>query len=31
MSSAYNTSLESAVTLLVVFNKLEIRISILID
>jgi hypothetical protein len=31
MSSAYNTSSESAVTLPVVFNKLEVRISILID
>jgi hypothetical protein len=31
MSSTYNTSLESAVTLPVVFNKLEVRISILVD
>jgi hypothetical protein len=31
MSSAYNISLESAITLLVVFNKLEVRISILTD
>jgi hypothetical protein len=31
MSSAYNISLESAVTLLVVFNKLEVRISIFIN
>jgi hypothetical protein len=31
MSSTRNTSLESAITLPVVFNKLEVRISILID
>jgi hypothetical protein len=31
MSSIYNVSLESAITLPVVFNKLEVRISILID
>ncbi len=31
MSSAYNISLESAVTLPVAFNKLEVRISILTD
>ncbi len=31
MSFARNISLESAVTLSVVFNKLEVRISILID
>ncbi len=31
MSSAYNTSLESTITLPIVFNKLEVRISILID
>jgi hypothetical protein len=31
MSFTYNISLESAVTLSVVFNKLEVRISILID
>jgi hypothetical protein len=31
MSSTYNISLESAVTLPIVFNKLEVRISILID
>jgi hypothetical protein len=31
MSSTYNISLESAIMLLVVFNKLEVRISILID
>jgi hypothetical protein len=31
MSSARNTSLESAVTLPVAFNKLEVRISILTD
>jgi hypothetical protein len=31
MSSTRNTSLESAVTLLVVLDKLEVRISILID
>jgi hypothetical protein len=31
MSSAYNISLESVITLSVVFNKLEVRISILTD
>jgi hypothetical protein len=31
MSSAYNISLESVITLSIVFNKLEVRISILID
>jgi hypothetical protein len=31
MSSAYNISLESTITLPVVFNKLEVRISMLID
>jgi hypothetical protein len=31
MSSARNISLESAVTLPIVFNKLEVRISILTD
>jgi hypothetical protein len=31
MSSAYNISLESAVMLSIVFNKLEVRISILTD
>ncbi len=31
MSSAYNTSLESAITLSIVFNKPEVCISILID
>jgi hypothetical protein len=31
MSSAYNTSLESAIMLPIVFNKLEVCISILID
>jgi hypothetical protein len=31
MSSTYNISLESVITLSVVFNKLEVRISILTD
>ncbi len=31
MSFTYNTSLKSAITLSVVFNKLEVRISILTD
>jgi hypothetical protein len=31
MSSTYNTSLESAIILPIVFNKLEVRISILIN
>jgi hypothetical protein len=31
MSSTYNISLESAITLFIVFNKLEVRISIFID
>jgi hypothetical protein len=31
MSSTYNISLESAVILSIVFNKLEVCISILID
>jgi hypothetical protein len=31
MSSTYNISLESVITLLIVFNKLEVRISILIN
>jgi hypothetical protein len=31
MSSAYNISLESVITLSVVFNKLEVRIFILTD
>ncbi len=31
MSSTYNISLESTVILPIVFNKLEVRISMLID
>jgi hypothetical protein len=31
MSSAYNISLESTITLPIVFNKLEVYISILIN
>ncbi len=31
MSFTHNISLESVIILLVVFNKLEVRISILID